>query len=184
MSSTPRTQLTRRDFLEAGQDLLREQGIAGVKLRALLDRLRVTTGSFYHHFADIGAYLDALADHYGDDNVQRVIEAAGALPAAERLVALQQMAAEWDIPRLDRAMRIWATTSERAAAAVARLDAALLTLMREALVDLGFDEREAQVRALLAYSAGAGQSLVISPWEGEADDTALALRIVMTPLSR
>jgi hypothetical protein len=79
-------------------------------------------------------------------------------------------------------MRIWATSSERAAAAVARLDAELLTLMREALVDLGFDEREARVRALLAYSAGAGQSLVFSPWDPDPDGTALALRIVMTPL--
>lgn len=177
-----RTLLTRRDWIEAGQEILRDQGIAGVKLRALLDRMQVTTGSFYHHFEDIGAYLDALADHYGDENVQRVIEAAGTLPPAERLAALGQMAAEWDIPRLDRAMRVWATSSERAAAAVARLDAELLQLMRAALVDLGFDEHEAQVRATLAFAAGAGRAMIFSPWHEEPEDMALALRIVMTPL--
>lgn len=177
-----RTLLTRRDWIGAGQDLLREEGIAGVKLRALLDRLQVTTGSFYHHFQDIGEYLDALADQYGSENAQRVIEAAADLPPAERLFALQQMAADWDIPRLDRAMRIWATSSPRAAAAVARLDAELLGLMRAALLDLGFGEEEARVRALLAFSAGAGQALIFSPWPPGEGDVPLALQIIMTPL--
>jgi len=174
--------LSRQDWIDAGQAILREQGIAGVKLRPLLDRLEVTTGSFYHHFKDIGEYLDALADHYGGENVDRVLATAEGVHGAARLAEMYRLAEVWDIAPLDRAMRIWATSSDRAAAAVRRLDHAFLETMFDAMLELGFDDDEARARSLLAYSAGAGNTLVFSPWPEDPADIALALKIVTTPL--
>lgn len=178
-TQTPR--LTRQDWIEAGQEILREQGIGGVKLRPLLDRLGVTTGSFYHHFKDMGEYLDALADHYGGENVERVLAATEGLSGGARLAEMNRLADEWNIAPLDRAMRIWATSSDRAATAVRRLDHTLLETMSDAFAELGFDEEQARARALLAFAAGAGQTLVHSPWPERDRHVALALQIVSTP---
>jgi len=54
--------LSATDWIQAGQELLRERGISAIKLAALTERLGVSTGSFYHHFADFEQYLGALAD--------------------------------------------------------------------------------------------------------------------------
>jgi len=176
----PRTLLSQQDWIDAGQDILRESGITGVKLTPLLARLKVTSGSFYHHFADFQAYLDALADHYGTINISRVTAAIDGVSSAEQLAELRRLMDEWDIPRLDKAMRVWAVSNERAAGAVRKLDGELLTLIRDALVGLGFSNDEARVRALLIFSAGAGLPLVFSPWPIDPDDTTRALELLIT----
>lgn len=173
--------LTRADWLEAGQEILRTQGAAGVKLKPLLQQLGVTTGSFYHHFRDIHEYRDALADHYGAQGVERLIELAGDLHGGERLTEMWQKARELDIPALDRAMRIWATTNERAQAAVEKQDVILLGLMESAFVDLGYDAEEAQVRARLVLAAGVGNAIVFSPWPEDLQLFERALQIIVAP---
>jgi len=62
--------LTRKDWILAGQDMLRAEGIAGLKLASLTGRLGVSTGSFYHHFADFEDYLGAVAEYFSADRVQ------------------------------------------------------------------------------------------------------------------
>ena len=54
------TDLTPRDWLEAGQSLLRRGGLRALKLRRLATELNVSTGSFYHHFTDFDAYQGRL----------------------------------------------------------------------------------------------------------------------------
>lgn len=178
MAPVAASRLTRSDWLDAGQALLREHGVTAVKLRPLLARLGVTTGSFYHHFADIAEYRDALADHYGAQTLEFALASVAPLRGVARLQEMWRLAVELDIPRLDHAMRVWATSSARAAAAVRRSDEQLLEVVREAFSDLGFDERDARTRALLVFSAGAGGSLIFSPWSADEDHFARALALV------
>src|SRR5581483_11388794 len=124
----------------------------------LTRRLGVTSGSFYHHFTDFRDYLDALADYYGGENIDRVVEALKPVPdPADRLRLMHTLREDWNIARLDSAMRVWATSDDRARRAVARLDDRLIELMRAAFAELGFPHDEARTRALLAFSAGVGQ---------------------------
>ena len=67
--------LTPTDWLEAGQSLLRRGGLRALKLRPLAEELRVSTGSFYHHFPDFDAYQGRLAHHFAETQVTNLIEA-------------------------------------------------------------------------------------------------------------
>ena len=154
--------------------------MTGVKLTPLLKRLNVTSGSFYHHFVDFPAYLDALADAYGEIDISRVSAELQGASSDDRLDALRRLMDEWDIPRLDKSMRVWAASNPRAAVAVRKLDRELLTLIRDALLGLGFSADEARLRALLIISAGAGMPLVFSPWPSDASDTRRALELLIT----
>ena len=82
--------LNRLDWLEAGQAILCEKGISGLKLAALTRRLHVSTGSFYHHFPDFEAYLNAVADHYTADQVRDALRDA-AEGAADPLGRLRRI---------------------------------------------------------------------------------------------
>lgn len=170
-----RVQLTRRDWIEAGQDLLRDGGVPRVKLAALTQALGVTSGSFYHHFADFPAYLDALADAYATEDLAAAFDAVAAEPPVARLRTLFGLTTDWDIPALDRAMRVWAATSPRAERAVARLDRAFLAFLTDIFTELGCSDGDARVRALLAFSASA--AVVFTPWpRADADvERAIAL---------
>lgn len=153
--------LGRLDWIAAGQEALIADGITGVKLSRLTRRLGVTSGSFYHHFSDWQEFLDALADYYGNENVERIVLGIhGVEDPAERIRLLRTLAEEWDAVRLDSAMRVWGTSNPRARAAVIKLDDYLIETIRGAFVELGFSHREARMRAMLAFAAGVGQQFL------------------------
>jgi AcrR family transcriptional regulator len=175
----PRPALSRLDWIVAGQRLLIDGGLPAVKLAALTRELGVTSGSFYHHFGDFRDYLDALADYYGGDNIERVIEALAPIPdPAERLRLLFSLRDQWEITRLDSAMRVWASGDERARVAVARLDDKLIEIVRGAFSELGYSYEDARVRALLAFSAGVGQPFLFGR-PSSNEDAAAALELLI-----
>jgi AcrR family transcriptional regulator len=53
----------RRALLAAGIDVLAEKGIDGLSLREVARRAGVSQAAPYHHFADKGALLSAIAEH-------------------------------------------------------------------------------------------------------------------------
>jgi AcrR family transcriptional regulator len=180
VSPAPAT-LSRQSWIQAGQELLIEGGISNVKLATLTHRLGVTSGSFYHHFTGFRDYLDALADVHGGENVERIMAAVTPMDdPAGRIRALRTLAEEWDVSRLDSAMRVWATTDDRARAAVARLDDHLIEIIRSAFDELGFSYEQGRVRALLAVAAGVGQPFLFGR-PAHSDDAALALDILLDP---
>ena len=141
--------LTPKDWLEAGQSLLRRGGLRALKLRPLAEELRVSTGSFYHHFSDFDAYQGQLARYFAEDQVGALIEA---LERAEpdpigRIGLLGQTVRRRGAARVAIAMRAWAESDPRARAAVERHDALMLDGIARWLTEAGFTRAEAEIRA-------------------------------------
>jgi AcrR family transcriptional regulator len=179
-SRRPKQALNRLDWIQAGQQLLISGGAGAVKLAALAGQLGVTSGSFYHHFGDFREYLDALADYYGGENIEILNDAlATVTDPAGRLRQMFSLREQWDIARLDSAMRVWATSDDRARAAVARLDDKLIEMIRAAFTELGYSYDQARMRALLAFAAGVGQPFLFGR-PSSADDAAAALELLIT----
>jgi len=150
------TRLTADDWLRAALDTMVDEGIAGVRIQRLCDRLGVTKGSFYWHFADLDAFLTELARRWADDAAsrQRPTDVDGD-PAASLLGAMQAFANRRN-RNLARAMRDWALTDDRARAAIRKADIALYERIRTAMLAIGFDETDAEVRAKVLYYTGVG----------------------------
>jgi AcrR family transcriptional regulator len=168
----------RLDWIRAGEDHLREHGAAGLKIAALAERRGATTGSFYHHFANFGSYLDELADHYASVDPHDAFRLVEKAPPVERLRTLFSLAQEREIQPLDHAMRVWAATNPRAEKAVRALDARFLQFLREIFLELGFSDDEARTRALLGFSANA--AIVYSPWEVDDADFERGIALLTT----
>ena len=118
-------------------------------------RLRVSTGSFYHHFIDMDDYLAALARHFSEADVRSILEraAAGAGGPLSRIRRLAAISLDSPIFRLDRAMRVWATSDRRAAASIKASERLVLAFLTDAFTDLGFARGDAALRAHLLLSA-------------------------------
>lgn len=149
------TSATRLEWLHAGQELLREGGRQAVKLSALSRRVGRTTGSFYHHFANMSEYLTALIHYFGEEQPVASLEAISALDPRARLVRMGAITVMDNMVPLYTAMREWGTYDLEAAEAVAAADGALLTFLERAFRDLGCSESEARVRAELLFAIGA-----------------------------
>lgn len=151
--------LTPRDWLEAGQSLLRRGGLRALKLRPLADELRVSTGSFYHHFPDFDAYQGKLAEFYAETQVHDLVDSINRTAAdpIDRIRLLGQTVRRRGGSRIAIAMRAWAESDPRARHAVERHDDILMAFLRECLTTVGFTEHQANVRAYALMTLGLGK---------------------------
>jgi AcrR family transcriptional regulator len=158
-SAKPPASLGRRDWLEAGQRLLRTSGVGGLKLRALASSLAISTGSFYHHFSDFDEYLVALAKYYSGEQLAASIATVmrEAHTPYDRIVRASQLARETALPELIAAMRAWARRDVRVAPEVAVLEKGLMDFLADCFIGLGFTHDQAVARAFVMLSVAGGE---------------------------
>ncbi len=82
------TRLQRADWLRAAQRTLVIHGLAGVRIEALARDLGVSKGSFYWHFADRAALLEALLAAWEVESDWLIAESRKAPSPPERLAHL------------------------------------------------------------------------------------------------
>jgi AcrR family transcriptional regulator len=146
------------DWIDAGVEVLAEEGPSGVKIDRLCVRLGVTKGSFYWHFTDLAAFLKAVADRWGEARDRRRATFSE-FASAEPRERLSRMLDEFADPRdwaLERAVREWARTDATVAERVAETDRWVFKAVRQVFLDLGFDATDADVRAKALFYAGVG----------------------------
>lgn len=146
------------DWLAAGYAILAEEGIKALKIDRLCDRLGVTKGSFYWHFANMPGYRSALISAWGElrDEDRSAFEALTGLPPRERLIAMMNSLMSPRHWTLERAMREWARTDDEVAASVREADRRVVRAVRQAFIDYGFGEDEAGLRAEVTFATGIG----------------------------
>ena len=182
-STSPRLSVT--DWITAGLELLAEEGIVGVKIQKLCERLGVTKGSFYWHFTDLDAFLGAMAKYYEDgmrifrdrftDMATR--DAEGTLTDTSNFLMNRRLAAT------ERAMRDWARIDDRARNAIEASDRLGFAVIRDAFERLGFSPVEADVRAKTLFYAGVGFGDV-GPIGDQDTDPRVQLSVMMELLTR
>ncbi len=142
-------------WLATARKALLEEGIQGVKVHRLAQRLGVTRGGFYKHFADRDDLLNRLLGMWEATNVFALDLPPLKTPrdAREALRNLTGRLIEEDgfDPRFDLAVRDWARHDKRAAWAVERVDARRMDLLRRLFLAFGCAPDEAAVRGRVFY---------------------------------
>ena len=146
------------DWVEAGFDLLAEGGFDALRIGRLCERLNVTKGSFYWHFADIKAYRAALVDSWTELRAEdrRRLLSMGDVDPRERLSRMMGMLTRPDHWAVERVMRAWALTDDRVGASVRRGDQRVFAAVLQAFTDYGFEPDDAALRSGLLFGAGLG----------------------------
>src|ERR1700683_4295885 len=77
---------TREALLDAGAALAEEHGLAGVSVNMVVARAGVAKGTFYVHFKDRAAFVDAMHARFHASVQEAMAKAiAGMPPGAERI---------------------------------------------------------------------------------------------------
>src|SRR5882724_8905840 len=95
---------TRERLLDAGVAVAEQEGLSGLSVNRVVARAGVAKGTFYVHFADREAFVDALHERF-HERVREAVEAAtaGVPPGGERICRGAE--AYLDVCLADRAVK-------------------------------------------------------------------------------
>lgn len=162
--------LTPDDWLDMALVALREEGYAALKAQRLAKRLNVTRGSFYHHFESLDAFHAAVVAHWSRRTtgpvVDRLADCATPVAALRGLLrtTLRSGAA------MERAMRSWATVSDRVASEVDKVDRERIGVAEALIEQAGVPSGTARARARLLYWSAIGRLMMPYPDDNRLSD--------------
>ncbi len=146
------------DWIKAGYAALSAEGFGALKADVLAKKLDVSRGSFYWHFADVGAFHRAVIAHWRQTTTEAVIAGLKRRGDAGRLGWLLRNALSND-SRMELAMRAWAAQDATAAEAVATVDQRRLGYIVTLLREQGVAAKRARTLAAIYYWTYLGNAL-------------------------
>jgi AcrR family transcriptional regulator len=154
-------QLSAKDWLDQGLKTLAQRGFTALKADPLAKSMGVSRGSFYWHFADIGAFHAAILKHWREVAAEQVI--AGLESTEDDPLSLLLRGAFGSKQALERAVRSWATVDPKARAAVQAIDRRRVDYVAHMLRQAGVKPDLAAARAQILYWAFLGYALSDQP---------------------
>lgn len=150
--------LSADDWTQRALAILMTDGPSGVKVARLCADLGVTKGSFYWHFADVAALMQAVADQWCADTRALLVQldAVQHLPPLERIRAMSLRLVDDGAWQIERALRAWAREDAAVAKVLEETETFIFEVVQNALTDLGLDAEGARMRAGLLVYAGIG----------------------------
>src|SRR5436305_354180 len=176
-------QLSAKDWLDQGVRTLAQQGFTALKAEPLAKAMGVSRGSFYWHFADIGAFHAAILERWREIATEQIIagvEAARDENKGEDPLAVLLKLTFGRKLSLEKAVRSWAANDARARAAVVAVDRRRLDYIESLLRQAGLAEDAARPRAQILFWAFFGYALADQPLAADKQQAVLdeLLRIV------
>jgi AcrR family transcriptional regulator len=152
-------QLSAKDWLDQGLKTLARSGFTALKAEPLAKAMGVSRGSFYWHFADIGAFHAAILKHWREVAAERIIANLEAASENESPLQLLLRQAFGGKLALENAVRIWAALDPLARSAVQAVDRRRLNYVERLLRASGLSPQAARARAQILYWAFLGFAL-------------------------
>ncbi len=155
-SRSPR--LSHDDWVDGALGLLAREGVAAIKIPRLCGELGVTKGSFYWHFDDIEQLMKAMADRWSavQSDAVRALGEINSIPVEQRLEQMTSLLVEQSTWIVEATVREWARNDPKVAGAVQALERKVFDVVRQTMLEIGFDEPQARLRAGAMVYLGIG----------------------------
>lgn len=164
--------------------MLATEGPDAVRIDRIAARLRLTKGSFHHHFQGFAGYRNALLERIESDNRALLLRLEGEAVDVDPLEAIRGLAPRVDrlLDRgLERGLRAWAVTDDAVSEVLERVDSARLDHLTGHWVKvLGPDA--GGIAALLPHLVLIGASATYPPIDRDRLGEVMALMARMVPL--
>jgi len=176
--TTDHGSLDREDWLRAAWEEFASDGISAVTVQGLAEKLGVTRGSFYHHYANHQDLLNELLRYWEEELTNRVRDDVFALKLdpSQTLLALARMIRHRKASSHDVRIRAWALSDPEVGEAVRRVDEERLASIRVLFDALGFDELQAEGRARMFLYYEMAEPAVLARQTPERQEELLVAR--------
>ncbi len=161
------TRISRQDWLAAGLETLAAEGVAGLTIDALMQKLKVTKGSFYHHFRNYEAFKNALLEFWEEQYTRRIVEFSEKSQEPGEVFARFVSILSSESPEVEIAIRSWAFQDEQVRAYLLRIDAVRVDHARRWFEQVGKEEGQAAQLGRMLNMVLIGSYSVFPPTTGE-----------------
>lgn len=152
---------SKQDWLQQGLHTLAEDGLKGLKIDRLADRLGVTKGSFYHHFQNSQDYEKQLIAYWADQYLSTAVQ----LPQnPEEYIPLLDMLIEeafFPITEPEIQIRSWAQQDEGVREYVELVDMVRHNFVRKIFEEVKQDTHQAALMADILFAILIGSMMTL-----------------------
>jgi AcrR family transcriptional regulator len=166
--------LTAQDWIDFALTALAHEGFDALKADVLARKLGVSRGSFYWHFADLGAFHAHVIQHWKQVTTEAIIADIEHHESREKRLDALLRHAFGRGALLEIRMRTWAENNAEAARALGDIDRQRRDYIEQLLVEAGIAPPLAATRAQLLYWTYLGAALSRSRLTGERLDRTVA----------
>ena len=150
------TPLSDSQYFAMAMEILGESGPEGLTIAALCGRLRVTKGSFYHHFGGLGDFVHRFLAWWAGESVELVRQMEAEDDNRRRLELASEHALAFR-HEAEAAIRAWGRSVPEVAAAVRRVDGVRQDYLAWAFHELGVTRADSQFFARLSVDLLVGR---------------------------
>ncbi|RTR31782.1 TetR/AcrR family transcriptional regulator [Shewanella atlantica] len=146
-----RQRFSKNQWLEAGLQMLSNQGVDKLSIGSLSRTVGVAKTSFYWHFKDRQDLLDHMLEYWVSEFNAVLTDNPDLpqLPPKQRLQAIADTVVGQDLAKYELAIRGWASHDEAAMAVFDNIHSRRMAVIQRAFADADFDEQEQKTRAEL-----------------------------------
>lgn len=146
-----RQRFSKNQWLEAGLQMLSNQGVDKLSIGSLSRTVGVAKTSFYWHFKDRQDLLDHMLEYWTSEFNTVLTDNPDLphLPPKQRLQTIADTVTGQDLAKYELAIRAWASHDEAAMAVFDNIHSRRMAVIRQTLADAGLNEHEQESRAEL-----------------------------------
>jgi len=151
MNTRGRKGISKAQWLDAALEELACHSVSAISIESIARKLGITKSGFYWHFKDRNDLLSELLAFWAHEMTEVVTDnpELAKLEPKERLFKTAEIILDNDLVRYEIGIRQWALNDDAAAKAVRAVNKARLEYSRQAFLDYGFSDHEAEVRGMM-----------------------------------
>ncbi len=144
--------LNKEKWLQTGLDILNKTSYTNIKIEYLCKRLKVTKGSFYHHFKNINDYHTKLFEYlFNKERIDLDQFIEDITTPKGRLNSINQQIIK-NISKEKASVRAWGSHNKEVKQQLDKTDVIRIEYFTKLYLDIGLDPKKASIMAKLNFA--------------------------------
>ena len=146
----------KEDWLKLGMQLLSKHGEESIKIEKLCAKLKLTKGSFYHHYKNIEDYVLELMRYWQVTKTENIIYAANTETAFEKKVEKLNSIVVQEDHLVEIRIRAWGIRNSKVNEFIKLVDQKRMNYLKSLYLEKKYNDQNAESLAKVEYAAFVG----------------------------
>lgn len=146
----------KNSWFKAGAYILEIDGFSKLTIDRLCSELKLTKGSFYHHFGNMDGYITALMEYWQECHTMEYIRKTDEIPSdSDRLEFISEMVIDSSY-RVEQVIRAWSFSNDIVKEYLDKVDKIRIEYIKKLNMEAGMEAIHAERKAILEYAVLVG----------------------------